>query len=81
MSVKILTTVLALAIVAMPAMAPAGQPEVTLRQLQPEARAAVSDVALALLLSDPWAASELSIVLPASFTRLDGIEADPFAAR
>lgn len=78
MNTKFLTTVLGLAIVAIPAVAPASQPEVRLSDLRPAVEATLCDADFALLLTDPRQAQELSLVLPTGFTVLD-LEADPFA--
>ena len=78
MKTRFLTTVLGLAIVAIPAVAPANQPDVRLADLKPAAEARLSQGDLALLLTDPSQAQELSLVLPAGFTTLD-VDADPFA--
>ena len=78
MKTRYLTTLLGLAIVAIPAVAPASQPEVRLADLKPAVAATLSDAGFAVLLTDPAAPQELSIVLPAGFTTLD-VEADPFA--
>lgn len=75
MKTKILTTLLGLAIVAIPAMAPAGQPETRLSALRPDLAVPVD---LAPLLADPRAAAELSVVLPNGFTVLEVIARDPF---
>ena len=77
MNTKFLTTVLGLAIVAIPAIA--SQPEVRLADLKPAVETTLSDADFALLLADPSEAQELSLVLPAGFTVLD-VEADPFSA-
>lgn len=71
MNTKALTTLLGLAIVAIPAVAPASQPAVRLADLDPRAEAVVSAADLALLFADPAAAQELSVVLPDGFTVLD----------
>ena len=79
MKTKFLTTMLGLAIVAIPAVAPASQPEVRLSDLKPEAEATLSAPELALLLTDPREAQEFSLVLPTGFTMLEAIDQDPFA--
>lgn len=78
MNTRFLTTVLGLAIVAIPAVAPASQPSLRLSERQPAVAAALPGADFALLLTDPAAAQELSLVLPAGFTTLD-VDADPFA--
>lgn len=76
MKTKSLTTLLGLAIVAIPAMAPASQPEA--RPADPKPELTISAVDLVPLLADPRAAAELSIVLPSGFTVLEAIDQDPF---
>lgn len=78
MNTRFLTTVLGLAIVAIPAVAPANQPDVRLADLKPALEATLSRGDLALLLTDPREAKDFSLVLPAGFTTLD-VDADPFA--
>jgi hypothetical protein len=78
MKTQFLTTLLGLAIVAVPAVAPASQPEVKLKDLKPSVQLTLSDLDLALLLTDPREAQELSVVLPSGFTTLEVIDADPF---
>ena len=77
MKTKFLTTLLGLAIVAVPAVAPASQPEVRLSDLKPAVELTMSQLDLALLLADPYEAQDLSIVLPTGFTLLD-VDQDPF---
>lgn len=77
MKTRYLTTLLGLAIVAAPAAVPANQPEVRLSGLKPAVQLTMSQLDLALLLSDPYEAQELSVVLPTGFTVLD-VDADPF---
>lgn len=76
MKTKILTTLLGLAIVAVPAVA--SQPEVKLADLKPAVQLTMSDLDLAILLVDPREAQELSVVLPTGFTMLEAIDQDPF---
>lgn len=76
MKTRVLTTLLGLAIVAIPAVAPASQPEVRLTDLKPELSMSAFD--LALLLTDPRETAKLSIVLPSGFTVLEVINQDPF---
>jgi hypothetical protein len=80
MKTKILTTLLGLAILAVPAAVPASQPaDVRLDQLAP-ATAVSRGMDLPTLLADPYAyAGELKINFPAGHTTLDWINADPFA--
>lgn len=78
MKTKFLTTLLGLAIVVIPAVAPASQPEVQLADLRPEMQSTMSDLDLALLLTDPREAPEFSLVLPTGFTTLEVIDQDPF---
>ena len=73
MYAKFLTTLLGLAIVAVPAATPASQPEVKLVDLKPAVQLTVSGPDFALLLRDPSAAQDLSLVLPNSFTTLEEI--------
>jgi hypothetical protein len=76
MKTKFLTTLLGLAIAAIPAVA--SQPEVKLADLKPAVEHTMSDLDLALLLSDPREIDEFSLVLPSGFTLLDAIDEDPF---
>lgn len=76
MKTKFLTTLLGLAIVAIPAVA--SQPEVKLADLKPAVRPTMSDLDLAVLFVDPREAQDFSIVLPTGFTVLEAIDQDPF---
>jgi hypothetical protein len=76
MKTKFLTTLLGLAIVAIPAVA--SQPEVKLADLKPTVQLTMSDLDLAMLLTDPRQEQDLSIVLPTGFTMLEAIDQDPF---
>ena len=78
MNTRFLTIVLGLGLLAIPAVAPASQPEVRLADLGPAAGAVLSQADFALMLTDPAAAQELSVVLPSGFSVLDP-DADPFA--
>lgn len=75
MKITIVTTLLGLAMVAIPALAPAGQPEARLGALEPER---ATPVELAPLLADPREAAELSVMLPSGFTIFEAIAQDPF---
>jgi hypothetical protein len=79
MKTKFLTTLLGLAIIAVPATAPASQPDVKLADLKPSAEATLSGLDLALLLTDPHDAQDFSLLLPVGFTTLEFINQDPFA--
>jgi len=76
MRTKFLTTLLGLAIVAIPAVA--SQPGVKASDLEPAVTSTMSALDLALLLTDPRAAQEFSVVLPTGFTMLETIDQDPF---
>lgn len=75
---KILTTLLGLAIVVVPAVAPASQPAVKLAGVRADMDLTLSAADLGLLLADPSETAELSIVLPSGFTTLEAIDGDPF---
>ena len=77
MKTRFLTTLLGLAIVAAPAIAPASQPAVRLADLELHGQQTMSALDLAMLLADPREAVDLSVVLPSGFTMLD-IDRDPF---
>ena len=76
----VLTTLLGLAVLALPAAAPASQPAaVRLNELAPAVTATPAPEHLATLLADPHRATDLAVVLPTGFTTLDWIDQDPFA--
>lgn len=80
MKAKVLTTILGLAILAVPAAVPASQPaDVRLDQLKPQIAVAPAPAGFATLIADPRAMDELAIVLPAGYTTLEWINQDPFA--
>lgn len=75
----VLTTLLGLAALAIPAAVPASQPaDVRLMELAPMVATPVPGH-FATLLADPHQPVELAIVLPADYTALDWIDQDPFA--
>lgn len=76
----VLIAALGLAVLALPAAVPASQPE-TVRLLDFTAPVAVAmpRAHFATLLADPHQATDLAIVLPADYTELGWINADPFA--
>lgn len=76
MKTKFLTTLLGLAIIAIPAVA--SQPGVKVSDLKPAVNSTMSALDLALLLTDPREAQEFSLVLPTGFTILETIDRDPF---
>jgi hypothetical protein len=80
MKTKVLTTILGLAILAIPAAVPASQPaNVRVSELEPAPMVTHAPADLAMLIANPHAADELAIVLPAGYTTLEWINQDPFA--
>jgi TRAP-type C4-dicarboxylate transport system substrate-binding protein len=77
----VLTTLLGLAILAVPAAVPASQPaDVRLVQLTPAVTvAAPATTHFAELLVDPRTNGEMSVELVAGYTTLEWIDQDPFA--
>lgn len=80
MKAKVLTTILGLAVLAIPAAVPASQPaSVRLGELGPAIAVAHAPADLATLLSDPRTGGDMAVVLPEGFTTLEWINQDPFA--
>jgi hypothetical protein len=80
MKTKVLTTLLGLAVLAIPAAVPASQPaDVRVGDLAPALQVAPAPANLAMLLADPNAVDDLAIVLPAGYTTFEWIDQDPFA--
>lgn len=80
MKAKVLTTIVGLAILAIPAAVPASQPaNVRVSELDPAPMVAPAPAGLMTLLANPHAADDFAIVLPASHTTLEWIDQDPFA--
>jgi hypothetical protein len=77
----VLTTLLAIAVLAVPATVPASQPsDVRLNDMAPVITLAPATTQFAALLGDPSdAVVDLAIVLPVGFTTLEWINQDPFA--
>jgi hypothetical protein len=79
MNTKLLTTLLALTLLAMPAAVPASQPaQVSMADLDAPVQLTSYHRELEVLLVDPARGAELRIVLPSGFTTLEAIDQDPF---
>jgi hypothetical protein len=82
MQTKTFTTVLALAVFALPAAVPASQPaDVKMTDLTPAITVTPQAARFAMLLADPSSAAlaELTIELPQKFTTFEWINQHPFA--
>ena len=81
MNARILTTLLGIAVFAIPAAVPASQPaDIRLNSLSPQVAVVPAPAQFALLLADPHRPTqELAIVLPAGHDTFDWIDQDPFA--
>jgi hypothetical protein len=76
----VLTTLLAIAVFAVPAAVPASQPSnVRLDDLKPVITLAPATTQFAMLLTNPAEAVDLAILLPVGYTTLEWVNQDPFA--
>ncbi len=80
MNAKILTTLLGIAVLAVPAAVPASQPaDIRIDRPAPEVAVAPATTHFAALLASPHEAVELAIVLPEGHDVFEWIDQDPFA--
>ena len=79
MKASYLTTLLGIAIIAVPAAVPASQPASRSIETAPAATTAVPVVPSMPIYLDPHQPVELEIVYPVGFTTLEEINRDPFA--
>lgn len=76
----VLTALLGLSLLALPAAVPASQPAgVRLTAMTPVVTATPAPGHFATLTADPRQPAELAVVLPRGFTTLHWIDQDPFA--
>ena len=76
----VLTTLLGIAVLAVPAAVPASQPaNVRLNDMAAPVTVAPATTQFATLIGNPREAADFAIVLPAGYTTLEWINQDPFA--